>query len=64
MKQQTKTQAMPIITIYENKETKELHEVTGIKNLAQAWRLVDYVANRRGWNSCDVTVISSVNIYD
>lgn len=35
---------------YTNKQTGETYRLAGVKNLAQAWRLSEFVANRMGWN--------------
>jgi len=35
---------------YTNKLTGETYELSGVKDIAQAWRLYTFVCNRTGWN--------------
>ena len=43
---------------YTNKALNETYKLGGVKDLAQAWNLADWVAKRNGWNVIDLHVTS------
>ena len=42
--------------IYKNRALKKEYKLVNVKDLESAWNLVDYVANRNGWNAYDIHV--------
>lgn len=36
--------------VYKNTITKEIYQIAGVKDLAQAWRLAAFVCERNNWN--------------
>jgi hypothetical protein len=41
---------------YTNTATNEAYTLGGICNLEQAWKLVNFAADRNGWDAADVFV--------
>jgi len=39
-----------MMATYTNKATNETYRIGGVKNLAQAWNLAEFVCHRMNWN--------------
>lgn len=48
----------PKTATFKNKATGETKKVSGVKDLAQAWNLIEPLSPVWGWNWIDVIVIS------
>jgi len=36
---------------YTNRYTKEVYTLAGVKNIAQAWKMLNFVGQRTGWSN-------------
>jgi hypothetical protein len=42
--------------VYTNQISKQTYELSGIVDREHAWKLVNFVAERNGWNEFDIIV--------